>query len=155
MFENPRRGRWARNFTTNVPKILGVKSSSEQIFSENCRWVPLIFMLTLPTSREGPVGKPMLPRKRRTPDRLEVGAGAPSHLQTAKDHFQEGSILRLFILSSGLSTSALIRKASAPTPRWKPSSVVKAANGDDYEAEFSFLKHHTAQMLIQGLCWGN
>ena len=42
MFENPRRGRQARNFTTNVPKIIGLKSSSEQIFSENCRWVPLI-----------------------------------------------------------------------------------------------------------------
>ena len=33
MFENPRRGRRARNFTTNVPKILVLKSSSEQIFS--------------------------------------------------------------------------------------------------------------------------
>ena len=43
MFENPRRGRQARNFTTNVPKILDLKSSSEQIFSENCRWVPLLF----------------------------------------------------------------------------------------------------------------
>ena len=41
MFENPRRGWQARNFTTNVPKILDLKSSSEQIFSENCRWVPL------------------------------------------------------------------------------------------------------------------
>ena len=41
MFENPRRGRQARNFTTNVPKILDLKSSSEQIFFENCRWVPL------------------------------------------------------------------------------------------------------------------
>ena len=41
MFENPRRGRQARNFTTNVPKILDLKSSSEQIFSENCRCVPL------------------------------------------------------------------------------------------------------------------
>ena len=41
MFENPRRGRQARNFTTNVPKILDLKSSSEQIFSENWRWVPL------------------------------------------------------------------------------------------------------------------
>ena len=41
MFENPRRGRQARNFTTNVPKILDLKSSSEQIFSGNCRWVPL------------------------------------------------------------------------------------------------------------------
>ena len=33
MFENPRRGRQAGNFTTNAPKILGLKSSSEQIFS--------------------------------------------------------------------------------------------------------------------------
>ena len=29
------------NFRTNPPKILDLKSSSEQIFSENCRWVPL------------------------------------------------------------------------------------------------------------------
>ena len=36
MFENPRRGRQARNFTTNVPKTLGLKLSYEQIFSENC-----------------------------------------------------------------------------------------------------------------------
>ena len=42
MFENLRRGRQARNFKTNVPKILELKSSSEQIFSENWRWVPLI-----------------------------------------------------------------------------------------------------------------
>ena len=41
MFENPRRGRQAKNFTTNAPKILDLKSSSEQIFSENLRWVPL------------------------------------------------------------------------------------------------------------------
>ena len=31
MFENARRGRQARIFTTNVPKILDLKSSSEQI----------------------------------------------------------------------------------------------------------------------------
>ena len=30
-FENPRRGRQARNFSENDPKILDVKSSSEQI----------------------------------------------------------------------------------------------------------------------------
>ena len=40
-FENPRRGRQARNLTTNVPKIIDLKSSSEQIFSKNCGWVPL------------------------------------------------------------------------------------------------------------------
>ena len=32
MFENPRRGLQARNFTTNVSKILDLKSSSEKIF---------------------------------------------------------------------------------------------------------------------------
>ena len=44
MFENPRRGRQERNFTTNVPKILdlNLKSSSKQIFSKNWRWVPLL-----------------------------------------------------------------------------------------------------------------
>ena len=54
MFENLRRGRQARNFTTNVPKIVDVKSSSEQIFSENCRWVPLnIRSFIILRSREG------------------------------------------------------------------------------------------------------
>ena len=33
MFENPKRGRQERNFTTNAPKIIDLKSSSEQIFS--------------------------------------------------------------------------------------------------------------------------
>ena len=33
LFDNPRRGMQARSFTTNVPKILDLKSSSEQIFS--------------------------------------------------------------------------------------------------------------------------
>ena len=32
MFENPRRGRQARNFTINVPKILDLQSSAQQIF---------------------------------------------------------------------------------------------------------------------------
>ena len=32
LFENPRRGMQARIFTTNVPKILDLKLSSEQIF---------------------------------------------------------------------------------------------------------------------------
>ena len=47
-FENPRRGGQARNLTTNVPKILYLKSSSEQIFSKSCRWVPLTYGTKLP-----------------------------------------------------------------------------------------------------------
>ena len=50
MLENPRRGRQARNFSTNVPKILDLKSSSEQIFSENWRCVPLSFVLSSTSS---------------------------------------------------------------------------------------------------------
>ena len=41
--ENPRGGRQARNLTTNVPKILDLKSSSEQICFKNCRW-PLTYL---------------------------------------------------------------------------------------------------------------
>ena len=41
-----RRGMQARNLTTNVPKIIDLKSSSEQIFSINCRWMPLTVMIT-------------------------------------------------------------------------------------------------------------
>ena len=37
---------------------------------------------------EGLLGEPTLPRKRPIPARLEVGAGAPSYPQTAKDHFR-------------------------------------------------------------------
>ena len=35
----------------------------------------------------------------------------------------DGPIMRLLILSSGLSISALIRKASAFKPRWRPSCL--------------------------------
>ena len=57
MFENPRRGRQARNFTTNVPKILDLRSSSEQIFSrklslgapeETVHWRPKHWILNFP-----------------------------------------------------------------------------------------------------------
>ena len=41
-FENPRRGRQARSVTTNVSKILDLKSSPEQICSKNCSWVTSI-----------------------------------------------------------------------------------------------------------------
>ena len=43
VLENPRRGRQARNFRANVPKIRDLKSSSGQIFFKNWRWVPMSF----------------------------------------------------------------------------------------------------------------
>ena len=47
MFENPRTGSQAKKFTKNVLKILDLKSSSEQIFSENWRWVLLVIKLLI------------------------------------------------------------------------------------------------------------
>ena len=52
----------------------------------------------------------------------------------------EGPIMSLFILTSGLSISALIRKASAPTHRWRPSSLKLLMVASDYDAEFKFLE---------------
>ena len=46
MFENPRRGRQARNFITNVPKILVLKSSSEQIFSRKLPLGAPVFVIS-------------------------------------------------------------------------------------------------------------
>ena len=47
MFENPKRGRQARNFTTNVPKILDLKSSSENRYfwkiDIGCPWSPALY----------------------------------------------------------------------------------------------------------------
>ena len=48
MFENPRRGRQARNFTGNDPKILDLKSSSQQIiFRKLSLGAPVIKMRLL------------------------------------------------------------------------------------------------------------
>ena len=91
---------------------------------------------------------PEIPRKRRAPAWLEVGVGAPELFpQTAKDHFKEGFITRLLILSSVLSISALIRKASAPTPRWR-LSWLKLLMVTTMRQSSRFLKHHKAKMLI-------
>ena len=46
MFENPRRSRQVRNFTENDPKILDLKSSSEQIiFRKLSLGAPVSFLL--------------------------------------------------------------------------------------------------------------
>ena len=43
MFENPRRGRQARNFTTNVPKILDLPNRYFPKIDVGCR--PEIFLI--------------------------------------------------------------------------------------------------------------
>ena len=55
MFENPRRSRQARKFTTNVPKILDLKSSCEQIFFRKLSLgAPGLFEAGLRLSRVSP-----------------------------------------------------------------------------------------------------
>ena len=45
------------------------------------------FYANVARKSEGLLGEPTLPRKRHTSARLEVGAGAPSYPQTARNHF--------------------------------------------------------------------
>ena len=53
MFENPRRTRQARNFTENDPKILDLKSSSEQIiFRKLSLGAPDIYTIALLPTRK-------------------------------------------------------------------------------------------------------
>ena len=73
MFENPRRGRQVRNFKTNVPKILDLKSSSEQIFSENRRWVPLSCKRESVANNSG---QPQFACYIEVPCHKEIGEGA-------------------------------------------------------------------------------
>ena len=51
--ENPRRGRQARNLTTNVPKILDLESNRLQnrYFPKNFDWVLLFLLHLLATVR--------------------------------------------------------------------------------------------------------
>ena len=51
MSENPRRSRQARNFTTNVPKILDLKSSSEQIFFRKLSLGAPVYIMSLSFTR--------------------------------------------------------------------------------------------------------
>ena len=93
---------------------------------------------------EGLLGKPTLPRKRALrPDQRLVLLAHQATLKLPKITL-EGS-MRLLILSSVLS----IRKASAPTPRWRPSWL-KLVMVTTMRQSSSFLKHHTEKMLIQG-----
>ena len=122
----------------NLTKETLTKMPSDQSFDH--------FYANISRKSEGLLGKPTLLRKRCTSARLEVGAGTPSYSQTAKDHFRRVYYV-LLILSSVLS----IRKASAPTPRWRPSWL-KLVMVTTMRQSSSFLKHHTEKMLIQGRC---
>ena len=96
------------------------------------------FYANVARKSEGLVGEPTLPRKRRTPSRLEIGAGAPSYPQTAKAHFR-----RVYYEAIDLIVSAIdqrFNQESFSSYAQMETLLVKAANGDDYEAEFKFVE---------------
>ena len=92
----------------NLTKETLTKMPSDQSFDH--------FHANISRKRESLLGKPTLLRKRCTSARLRL---VLVHQATPKlpKITLEGSIVRILILSSALS----IRKASAPTPRWRPS----------------------------------
>ena len=111
------------------------------------------FYANVTCKSEGLLGEPTLPRKRRTPARLEVGAGAPNYPQTAQDHFR-----RVYYETIDLIVRAiyqLVNQENFSSYAQMEILLVKAPKVDHYEAEFSFLKRHTVKVLIQGRYLGN
>ena len=110
----------------NLTKEMLTKTPSDQSFD--------YFYAIMSRKREGLLGKPTLPRKRCTSPRLEVGAGAPSYPQTTKDCFR-----RVYCEDIDLIVSAIYQESFSSYAQME-TLLVKAANGDDYEAEFKFLE---------------
>ena len=102
------------------------KNASDQSFDH--------FYANISRKSEGLLGKRTLPRKRCTSARLEVGASTPSYPQTAKDYFRRVSYEAIDIIVSAIYQESFSSCAQMDT------LLMKAANGDDYEAEFKFLE---------------
>ena len=80
------------------------------------------------------VGEPTLPRKRRAPARLEVGVGVPDLFpQTAKGHFWEWSKYEAIDLIVSAIDQRFNQERFSSYAQME-AFLVKAANGDDYEA---------------------
>ena len=65
---------------------------------------------------------------------MEVGAGARSYPETAKDHFR-----RVYYEAIDLIVSAIYQESFSSYAQME-TLLVKAGNGDQYEAEFKFLE---------------
>ena len=65
---------------------------------------------------------------------LEVGASAPTYPQTANDHFR-----RVYYEAIDLIISTIYQESFRCYIQME-TLLVKAANGDDYEADFKFLE---------------
>ena len=84
------------------------------------------------------VDEPKLPRKRRAPARLEVGAGAPTYPQTAKDYFRRVYYEEIDLVVRAIDSR--FNQESFNSYAKMESLLVKAANDGDFESEMKFLK---------------
>ena len=75
---------------------------------------------------------------------MEVGAGARSYPQTAKDHFR-----RVYYEAIDLIVSAIYQESFSSYTQMRPSWL-KLVMVTTMRQSSSFLKHHTEKMLIQG-----
>ena len=78
---------------------------------------------------EGLLGEPTLSRKRRTPARLEVGAGAPSYPQTTKDHFRRAYYEPIDLIVKAIYQR--VNQESFSSYAQMETLLVKAANGGE------------------------
>ena len=84
------------------------------------------------------VGEPTLSRKRRAPARLEVGVGAPELFSC-----QRSLLRRVYYEATDLIASAIdqrFNQESFSSYAQMETFLLKATNGDDYEAEFKILE---------------
>ena len=96
---------------------------------------------------EGLLVEPTLPRKRCTQSRLEVGAGAPSHPQTAKDQIRRVNYEAIDLIVSAIDQR--FNQESFSSYAQMETLLVKTAMVTTIRQSSSFLKHHTAK-IIQG-----
>ena len=80
---------------------------------------------------------------------LEVGASAPTYPQTANDHFR-----RVYYEAIDLIISTIYQESFRCYIQME-TLLVKAANGDDYEADFKFLEASFSEDVDTGALPGH
>ena len=87
------------------------------------------FYANIARKSEGLLGEPTLSRKRRTPARLEVGAGAPCYSQTAKDHLRKAYYEPIHLIVRAIYQR--VNQESFSSYAQMETLLVKAANGGE------------------------
>ena len=108
------------------------------------------FYANVSCKSEGLLGEPTLPRKQGGwTGGLEVGASAPTYPQTANDHFR-----RVYYEAIDLIISTIYQESFRCYIQME-TLLVKAANGDDYEADFKFLEASFSEDVDTGALPGH